>query len=637
MIQFRCIRCQHAVEASEDTIGRRIYCPVCYLTLTVPATSTVQPVDESKLYTADAVPVDVREMENRKQFVSLSCPVCSTNISVTKEQIGTEIVCPECETKVRVPESIAEKAERALAEWARDNRTWDKRTQEERAKDGFLWNDRQLPPDQPNQSGKETYTLRDANNPAPEYRTIRVYCKLCGTMMYASDTQVGTELTCPDCNTKTIVPAPAKPVPLPPPLPPMFEGGRTFGLAGMVPQPAAGLLIPVVCSLCGTRMYAGENEIGGFKTCPDCGRKTEIKKVAQSEKIQPFISPNGGYGVSQSELQEKRPVFRTLTDYRYIEGSLDKELYDTKKPDVTEQGFLQPPVLYNPDSYSPDSYSDPETEIDSETLRERRAAKSANQQIERDIIKIVRRTPLPKYPFLNRIFVPFCDGRLLGQAIAASILCIAGPFLGTLLPGLFVVVSAPFGVLLLFLGLSLLSNTYLSLFLWTTVGNDLPEKDDWLEYRLLDSGSFTVWVFLLTILAVSPGYLLSSYIAKGTSEAVLLAFLLLGSFMLFFPVLFLSSMESGSYFIVLSKETCRSLITNAGVWLRFYFISFLLLVLFCSIILFVSFTIHHILTGFSLLIPVWSFFSLFYARFLGRLGWTLEETAYQTEKNKANL
>jgi DNA-directed RNA polymerase subunit M/transcription elongation factor TFIIS len=305
----------------------------------------------------DAVPVDVRAMEDRKQFVSLCCPVCYTNISVTKEQIGTEIVCPECETKVCVPESIAEKSDRASETWVRENRTWDKRTQEEREQDGRLWNEQPILSDQ---SVKETYALRDSNTAAPEYQTVRVYCKLCGTIMYASVTQVGTELTCPDCETKNIVPEPRKPVPLPPPLPPMFEGGMTFGLAGAVPQSVTGLLIPVVCSLCGTRMYAGENEVGGFKTCPDCGRQTEIKMVPKSEKVKPFISPDGGYGVSQSEIPEQRPVFRTLTDYRHVEGSLDKELYDAKKTNIKKKNPPKPPILYDPDRSSVS-----ETDIDS--------------------------------------------------------------------------------------------------------------------------------------------------------------------------------------------------------------------------------------------------------------------------------
>ncbi|MDR0338567.1 MAG: hypothetical protein LBI18_15960 [Planctomycetaceae bacterium] len=635
MIHFRCIRCQHAVDVSEQMIGNKIYCPVCYLELTVPAASTITTVDESQLYTADAAPVDVRTMEDRKKFVSLRCPVCSTNIAVTKDQIGTELVCPECETPIRVPESIAEKVDRALSDWARDNRTWDNRTPEERKQDGLMWNNQQTTKNQPNNTSKETYALHNGNTPVNNSSTIRVYCKLCGTMMYASDAQIGTELTCPDCETKTIVPARPKPIPVPPPLPLTFEGGTTFRLADSAPPSANSSLIPVVCSLCGTRMYANENEIGAFKTCPDCGRQTEIKSVPKSEHIQPVIVPNGGYGVSSSELPEKRPVFRTLTDYRYIDGSLDKELhkklYDHPKPPAQ-------PVLYDPYNQTTEANN-----LNTETLRERHATKQISIETNRNIIQIAQRTPLPPFPFLSRILVPFCDGGLLGRTITAISLCITGLLGGAFLPSilnlapLFVVVSAPFGVVILMLGLSLLANTWYSLFLWTTNSNDLPNREDWQEYRLLESGSFAVWLFLLAILAVSPGYLLLSSISTvsewttnlSIESAIVSVLLLSGSFILFFPIFFLSSMEAGSYFVVLSRETCRSLINNLGIWLRFYFISFCLFVLFGFIIFLASLIISQILMGIALLIPIWSFCSLFYARFLGRLGWALEESAHQ--------
>ncbi|MDR2761879.1 MAG: hypothetical protein LBB88_04710, partial [Planctomycetaceae bacterium] len=100
MIHFRCVRCQHAVEVSDEMVGKKMYCPVCYFEITVPIESTVKPVDESQLYAMDSEPTDASKMTNRKKFVSLRCPICNANISVSKEQIGKILVCPDCETKV---------------------------------------------------------------------------------------------------------------------------------------------------------------------------------------------------------------------------------------------------------------------------------------------------------------------------------------------------------------------------------------------------------------------------------------------------------------------------------------------------------------------------------------------------------
>jgi hypothetical protein len=295
--------------------------------------------------------------------------------------------------------------------------------------------------------------------------------------------------------------------------------------------------------------------------------------------------------------------------------------------------------------YDPNDSTLPEPDINMETLRERHASKQSGWGNDPDIIRIVKRTPLPRYSFLNQIFKPFGYAALWGRFIVVSLLCVTGLFIGTQLPAIFgismllMVLSVPLGVIISILGLGLLANTAHNLFLWTTTGNDVPEKEEWMEFRLLDSWIFSVWLVLLTILAATPGYLLLSHAIVFpewtlSGLSIRLAFvtvlLLFGSVILFFPVLFLSSMESGSYFVVLSKETCRSLINNTGIWLRFYFVSVLLFIFVCATILVISFVIHHIFIGIFLLIPIGVFFSLLYARLLGQLGWILAESVRQT-------
>lgn len=315
-IRFRCIRCQHALKATENAVGEKMYCPVCYFQLTVPAESTVKDVDPTQLYNADDTPIDVREMKDRQRFVSLPCSVCHTNIAVTKEQIGHEIVCPECDTKIVVPEEIGRKFDSAL------NDKLDKIM--------LGLNDAQQKP---------TYGVRmDASGePAEDWsKRYPVYCKLCATMMYASEDQVGQELTCPDCDTKTVVPPRPEKISNAPLGPLSFEGGASFGLASETENaaqetPGTGNLVPVVCSLCGTRMYARESQIGEFKTCPDCGRQTEIKAVPKNEMLAPEILTDG-YDIDAETIPPPRPVMRTLVDYRYVDGSLDKPLYNPDPP-----------------------------------------------------------------------------------------------------------------------------------------------------------------------------------------------------------------------------------------------------------------------------------------------------------------
>ncbi len=80
-------------------------------------------------------------------------------------------------------------------------------------------------------------------------------------------------------------------------------------------------LIPVVCSACKTRMYATEDQVGMYKVCPDCFRKTEIRAVDPEFLCEVEISEEGGYTVKPPELEEV-PRARLDVDYRTVEGTL---------------------------------------------------------------------------------------------------------------------------------------------------------------------------------------------------------------------------------------------------------------------------------------------------------------------------
>lgn len=66
-------------------------------------------------------------------------------------------------------------------------------------------------------------------------------------------------------------------------------------------------LIPVTCSACKTRMYAGEDQVGLWKRCPDCYRLTEIRAVPPK-----FIlvaddpEAEGGYEIGEPEIDRRR-------------------------------------------------------------------------------------------------------------------------------------------------------------------------------------------------------------------------------------------------------------------------------------------------------------------------------------------
>ena len=78
-------------------------------------------------------------------------------------------------------------------------------------------------------------------------------------------------------------------------------------------------LVPVICTACKTRMYAGAHQVGLWKKCPDCYRLTLIT-AAEPEFVLTADDPEtaGGYELQDTELGE-RQTFRIGIDYRTLE------------------------------------------------------------------------------------------------------------------------------------------------------------------------------------------------------------------------------------------------------------------------------------------------------------------------------
>lgn len=644
-ILFRCIRCQHAVKANSDAVGKKMYCPVCYFTLTVPAESTIKPIDQSQLYTADSTPVDVREMDARKNFASLRCSICHTNIAVARDQVGTEIVCPECETKIVVPADIGVKLDIA-------------------AQKPTL----QAPPIldsrfQIAQNG--VYGLRDSETPDDEMHRelIPFHCKLCGTLMHAPEDQVGQELTCPDCETKTIVPPKASPIvhgPIGVPELSGFEGAATFGISGDAPSVRSKEpLVPVVCSLCGTRMYARESEIGGQKICPDCGRANEIKAVPVTELLAPE-DLGESYSVNEADLvPPPRPSLRFVQDYRLVEGSVDKEHMELLK--AKEEEIEQ---ALQPKKKSASKSTAKRTEPADSSYRpvlERTLPEKEREEIRPD------HPELPKHPFWDRLFVPFGNLWMILRTLIILAVGISAILLSALLPGLFIYVGISIGFVLFLFTLAVLSDSCQNLFLWTSAGNDSPETEDWPDFSPASSLAGAAWLFFILILAATPGALLGTVLTDGavwdemmvqmhkTPEqlenspstlkpgavltVILIRFALIGiSAGFFFPILYLSCLETGSYFTPFSKQVISTILYETGAWIRFYGASFLLA--FTAGVLhvlsqipyglewekpvdFIFFVVCNVMIA--------TFGALIYFRLLGRFAWLLEDISRQND------
>lgn len=325
VLRFRCPRCMRRLKSSSKRSGQTIRCPACFFDLVVPYESTRKKVKESDLYQIDEKPIDNRDLQERNPYASFLCPICATILSIFSEsEIGTTLVCPECQTSTVVPESVT-------------RLTTQQNIQQQLGLQGnrFLnsLNSEQELVISPTGNSGDIYGVSDPNTQqyyagTPDFNAIfddgsfGVYCPLCNTLLTTTEEMVGQKLTCPDCGTETMVQMPKK-IDTTPFQTSHFEGRALYDTQDegadtfRLKEP----LVPVICSLCETRMYAPVSQIGHWKTCPDCETKTLIKDVPKEERILPETT--GSEYTIKEQPDFKRPTFRVGADYRKVEGSID--------------------------------------------------------------------------------------------------------------------------------------------------------------------------------------------------------------------------------------------------------------------------------------------------------------------------
>lgn len=710
-IRFGCSKCMHSLKAPAELIGQKVRCPACFIELIVPKISRIEVVPEDDLYAVDLTPVDVREMSHREMPASFSCPVCKAHIGVRREQAGDTMECPDCHSEITVPLEIIDVARQQL----------------EKKLDGIM-DGLDVPDDLYDlvAPSKEKYDPEaEKARLDNEKDRLAVYCDLCGTLMYSDIFHIGEKLKCPDCGTLTPVRKPLEKIEPEKHVTSNFEGTNQYGLhapnlkttAYLAGNPAAegddsysletkstfrasqaisrtqnlhntqnqldpqspeskktdDNLVPVVCSLCGTRMYAEETQIGMTKQCPDCGRETMI--IRPTAGLEAGGAAIDAYGIGKVEAV--RPNIREVHDYRYLEGALDKDYVDREaeieRAKVARKGEgrkagnsggavrKRPPqsveseqkVRANTRSTTPEHRAEAE-EVDLETIRRRRLERLEKEERqgggkERSDGELLYQHPKPpEFPLTGGIFKPFVLPEfiirivtiLIGGVIYFALLAAALPFVIAVANGYGSYGEAIFCVVLgcgcLFAGLvwfTFLANCCLSIFGETTGGSD--ECTDWAEYTVPVGIVNLVWVLLPGLAAAAPGYGLWFAFAPAnvTSPEYTITFFafIAVSHWFFYPFAFLASMESGIPFPLFARNTFAGLRQVPGVWLRFVLLAIPLYL--CPVALFGL----GMLLGLphdSILINMFYFcfggllFNLcviIYYRMLGRLAWVIED------------
>ncbi len=213
----------------------------------------------------------------------VECPVCFTRMYAAPDEVGQEMTCPDCGTAVvaiPLPEAPLKGQPRGPL------------VTEEYAvlEDSDHWS--------------ETASLgRIAFFP--------VYCSVCGTLMHATEDQVGQSLLCPDCNSAVVVPPPDKDKDRPLPAHPVDD---EYALRddGRQPDPGSAaaeeVLIPVECPVCRGKTNATEAEVGRHVLCPDCFTPVAVPEPnVEPAKAETAPESFGEYALGQVE---ERPAYQ---------------------------------------------------------------------------------------------------------------------------------------------------------------------------------------------------------------------------------------------------------------------------------------------------------------------------------------
>ncbi len=417
---------------------------------------------------------------------------------------------------------------------------------------------------------------------------ILVVCPVCHARMHPEASQVGKQAICPDCGTATTVRRPPEEPPKKPPRSaeeigeyPLATEARSDPKA--VPA-AEQNYVPVVCSLCHTRMLATADQVGSKMICPDCGTATVVPPMPRPRpKIDVMKGADQVYPVVGGD--EVRPV----------------------RPPPTRRLREEPP--------------------------ERRELREEPE------IKLPSRHPvLPDRPFLDGTFTfPFhrsvwvrtlvlslwsiLPGLTVSASHSYSAAGDAAGNPGSMFSGAFLMVVTSVLAVLWF---AILSATVMAVLRETSEGCD--EIENWPGQVFVDWLGEPLHLLCALCASAIPGAAVAWLLAKvGIASPAVMWLTGPVSMFVMFPIVLMSTLETNSMFGVLSWPVLRTLRTTTDAWLKFYMTAGAMIVAAVALCWAASAVnvVAGVIVGAALETPAW----IIYFRLLGRLAWVCAERA----------
>ena len=679
-------------------------------------------------------PTSASKTETRKSFRyrTFRCPVCHTEFSVTKEDVGKTFVCPDCETKVVAPADLNFEIE---TDYERLYYNDDKKRRDELLS----------PLRNPNREGidleaKSVYTVQetksqDATTPNSSKKTLRYVtfpCPLCHTEFSVSKEDVGKTLICPDCETKVVVPNNLqfdvetdyerlyfnaaklrRDVLLSPIRNPNRDGidleaqsvytvkeSEVKSATSTNKKANEADSFPVRCRVCETLMRAPREMLGKKIRCPDCGTETIVTDALklQQEGIDVKFDPQDRGVYDIGEIPEEPPLVVQGSDGRHIvvDKNTNTLAPDRALRDAFAQGLLQNQqrkkkkgalrrlLRINDESNGAARENQAGADVVQnlcqneknlltlwlawrEKRRKKRESNVDAEDLKRFLPPLVLRprngelvwtlpSPPKKAPLFNKTFRAICSEEIWtrGALIAIAFVALAYLMCDWIIPAAGIIAveqigsqGRMFAEAEMALGIAattpivLCASSLIGLFFWSVFGagnSGASRVVDWRGEDILGFLGYGVWFATLVAVAFLPGLLTVSCLDltlkgnllatwNGTATTSLTDVLrssaiCWGSFWLFFPIFWLSTTQTDWPFCPINGRVFTSFFSQFVVWQQFYAV--------VALCFYVPSVLWSLLATKGLwfwrLAPVWTLLvPMIFGLLLGRLSWILDD------------
>ena len=440
-------------------------------------------------------------------------------------------------------------------------------------------------------------------------------CHVCGTRMYARESQIGQTLRCPDCFTDVEVKAPK--VGPPPPKKKTLAEMEEFQLSDPGERPAYKPMVEARGEYAELKLLDPKAPPRKEQSAQGAGAPTSIPS--------PTVDPMMLEALFPPPLAAPRPV-HAATAVAYVEDDLDDQEVVLSAP--VERIEVKTEVKV-PDLPPPQ--------------REERKEPGWNDAEWGFIANPRAPGAWKQSPFYIGIFGVFTDPRLLvrvaaysvGLTVVLSLLgkaaILAQPDSGQQLTA--IVTFLTFAILG-FLVLISFSPCLLAIAADTANGDDRVQS--WPDWNVTDWILSALYIPVAGALAAMPGVIMASmFLAVGAQWFA--PFPPLVSFLAIFPILFTSMLTESSLVYLLSGTVLKSLRSHGDGWITFYILSFFFF-LFASLgAVLVQVGIEMEGAGLvfmaAIAAVVFVFLAILYFRLLGRLMWFTQSARKKMTEN----